>query len=253
MTEREESEPMDYDAYAPRYATAREAVPWVIAPLADAVRRLPVDASVVDIGCGTGNYVIALEAALPGRSYHGFDLSEPMLAVARGRSGRVIWAHGDANERFPYADGACEAAFAIDVIHHITALDVFFREAARILSPRAILIVVTDSEDDIRSRSLTRFFPEILDVELRRYPRIATLHALAENAGLQRHRAVPATGTRVLDAHFLAQLDAKCSSAMRLIPPEAHQRGMDRVREACSRGERWHSCYTVITYIKHAP
>ena len=243
-------EPMDYDTYAEHYAYAREAAPWVVAPLSRAVRKLPLGAAVVEIGCGTGNYVLALAEAFPAYTYHGFDLSDGMLRVARARSARVAWTEGDADVRFPYPDGGCEMAFAVDVVHHITALDVFFREAARILTPGGVLVVVTDSEEDIRARSLTHYFPEILPVELRRYPAIETLHRQAANAGFQLRHVVPAIGTRPLDTRFLGQLEAKCSSAMRLISPEAQRQGMERVRLGSARGEPWHSCYTVITYGK---
>lgn len=241
---------MDYDAYAERYAHTREAVPWVLGPLEGAVRRLPAGAVVVEIGCGTGNYVAALAEALPEYDYRGFDASKGMLAVARARSARIAWTEGNADVRFPYPDAECRLAFAVDVVHHIRALDVFFREAARTLSPGGSLMVVTDSEQNIRERSLTRFFPEILDIELRRYPSVSWLHARAAAAGLDAGPVQPAVGDRVLDSHFVGQLEAKCSSAMRLIAPEAHRRGMERVREASARGERWHSCYTILAYDK---
>lgn len=61
---------MDYGAYAPTYATARWAVPWVLAPLAERVEGLRRGARVLEIGCGTGNYLEALGDRVPERHYH---------------------------------------------------------------------------------------------------------------------------------------------------------------------------------------
>ncbi len=243
-------EPMNYDTYAEHYAYAREAVPWVIAPLLLAARQIPAPATVVEIGCGTGNYILALAETLPELAYQGFDLSAEMLEVARARSTRVAFTQGNADVHFPYPDRGCHLAFAVDVIHHLAALDVFFREASRILTVGGLLLIVTDSDQDLRRRSLTRYFPDVLAVELRRYPGLDVLHDQAAHAGFQVRHVEAAVGTRPLDASFLAQLDAKCSSGMRLIPPEAHMQGMERVRQASARGEEWLSCYTVITYGK---
>jgi SAM-dependent methyltransferase len=237
-------EPMNYDTYAEHYAYAREAVPWIVTPLVRAVRQLPAKATVVEIGCGTGNYIVALADALPDYVYKGFDLSLGMLEVAQARSTRVVFAQGNADVHFPYPDGCCHLAFAVDVIHHIAAPDVFFREAARVLTVGGVLLIITDSEDNLRTRSLTQYFPDVLAADLRRYPPLQTLH----RAGLPVRQVEAAEGTIALDDAFIAKLEAKCSSGMRLISPEAHRQGMERVRQARACGEQWRSCYTVITY-----
>ena len=239
---------LDYDAYAPLYAQTRSAVPWILAPLARAARAVAPGATIVEIGCGTGNYAIALAAAVPGRVYKGFDLTPEMLQVARGRSSAVEWSTGDADRAFPYADGSAALAFAVDVVHHLRRLDTFFDEAARILVPGGHLLIVTDSEENMRRRSLTRFFPEILPIELARYPKLEMLRHAAAAAGLAFQSEELAAGEIPLDDAFIANVAAKCSSAMRLIPPAAHERGMARVRAAAARGETWYSCYTVLAW-----
>jgi len=53
-------------------------------------------------------------------------------------------------------------------------------------------------------------------------------------------------GTHTHD--FLQRLEAKCSSAMRLLEPAAHAAGMMRVRAARQEGRQWLSCYEVLLY-----
>ena len=220
--------PMNYNDYAMKYAHTRWAVPWVLEPLLRETEYLPVNSTVVEIGCGTGNYIIALSNEIPDRNYCGFDLSEEMLKVARTRYSAVEFIQGDAEVQFPFPSTHGELAFLVDVIHHIVNLELLFSEAARILKLDGHLFIVTDSLDNIRSRSLTKYFPEILDIELDRYPSLPLLHQNAEQAGLELLGEDPIEGTINLDETFISKLEGKCSSAMRLIPDEEHQRGMEK-------------------------
>jgi len=69
--------PTDYDAFAPTYAWTRSAAPWVVAPLAQVLTGLAPHAVVIDIGCGTGNYIRALAEGRVDIVYAGFDISRP--------------------------------------------------------------------------------------------------------------------------------------------------------------------------------
>jgi hypothetical protein len=116
------------------------------------------------------------------------------------------------------------------------------------LKPGSRLLLVTDSEDDLHNRSLTRFFPESLAHELARYPKAEDLHSAALGAGLAYGDARAIQGTRAIDNEYIARLALKCSSALRLISDEAHQRGLERVRRAQAAGQLWHSLYTIYCY-----
>ena len=240
--------PTDYDQYAPTYAWTRWAVPWVLEPLAKIAGGLPSGAAILEIGCGTGNYIWALSEGRKDLGYFGFDASEPMLQQARGRGTSVSFALGDAGQAFPFADKTFELAFAVDVIHHVGHLSRFFAEARRTLGRDGRLVIVTDSEETFRRRSLTRFFPEVLAIERARYPSTSSMHAEARRAGFELVSHTPAEGVIALDAGFLARLEAKCSSAVRLLQPAAFAEGMARVRAAAARGESWLSCYDFLVY-----
>jgi SAM-dependent methyltransferase len=242
--------PTDYDSFAPTYAWARSAVPWVTEPLAEIAGSLPAGAAVLEIGCGTGNYIRTLARMRSDLVCSGFDVSEPMLQEARTRKSNVTFVTGDAEQQFPFPDRCISLAFAVDVIHHIESLGRFFAEACRVLVPGGHLVVVTDSEDTLAQRSLIAFFPEILQVELSRYPGIDELHAEAARAGLVLDSRKGAAGRVPLTPEFVAQLEAKCGSSMRLIAAEQHAAGMVRVRVAAERGEQWLSCYEVLHYVR---
>jgi SAM-dependent methyltransferase len=240
----------DYDTYASTYAWTRRAVAWVLQPLSRAADALPAGASVLEIGCGSGNYIRALADNRPDLACVGFDLSEAMLSEARHFGSSVAFIQGDASNVFPFPDKSFELAFAVDVIHHIGDLRRFFEETHRVLVLGGRLAIVTDSESTLKRRSLTAFFPEILPIELARYPSVPLLHDQARQIGFQLVSEEEVWGTVALDGEFLVRLEAKCSSAMRLMKPEAHAAGMERVRAAGAKGEQWFSCYDVLFYTR---
>lgn len=244
--------PLDYNGFAKTYAETRSAVPWVVNPLIREIQMLEPPASILEIGCGTGNYIIELSIKVPGNNYKGFDLSENMLNIARSRTKTVEFTHGNGDIKFPFDDDLFNAAFAVDVIHHIVNYDVFFSECNRMLKQNGIMIIVTDSEDNIRRRSGTKFFPEKLNVELDRYPKIEELNAYAHNNGLNRLSMELAEGYMELDDKHISKIERKHSSSSRLISEEAFQRGLKRVKQAKLRGEKWFSTYTILIYKKKA-
>lgn len=251
-------ESMNYDGYAERYRRNRFAVDWIVAPLRELCRLLAPGDVVLEVGSGTGNYAWALWEQFDELRFHGFDRSTRMLEQAASRASdaarsdraTIEWRRGDADERFPYPNEFAGLVFSVDVVHHLERQHVLFAESARVLEPGAQLAIVTDAPGDLLARSLTRYFPETLEIEQRRYPAPETLDALAEDAGLTPLSRVRTHGELPITADFIRKIDDRCSSALRLLADEAHAAGMRRLKEAAARQERWQSHYTVFLYRK---
>ena len=240
----------NYDDYASEYAHTRYAFNWISKPLIKEASTLPKDSTIVEIGCGTGNYIISLSKQLPYYSYKAFDISEEMLNVAKERSDVIEFSGGNADAAFPYPDNSFDFSFSVDVIHHIENLKTFFKEAVRTLKPGGTFILVTDSEKNIRKRSLSKYFPDILEIELKRYPAIKELCDTAKVFGMELLDINEAEGLIELDDNFVSKLGRKCASSMRIIPNEKHKEGMDRIREGKMKGEKWLSSYSILKFQK---
>jgi SAM-dependent methyltransferase len=132
-------------------------------------------------------------------------------------------------------DGAFDVVFSVDVIHHVADRAAYFREAHRVLTPGGRLCTVTDSEEIIRTRRpLAEYFPETVEAELQRYPRLDALKVLMRQAGFERLREMT-----VEHAYLLTDLEpfrAKAFSSLHLIAPEAFQRGLARLAHALRQG-----------------
>lgn len=79
---------------------------------------------------------------------------------------------GDVGNKFPYENDYFNFVFSVNVLHYIKDLYHCFSESYRILRDRGIILTVTDSEEDIRNRAMSKYFPESVENDLRKYPSI---------------------------------------------------------------------------------
>jgi predicted TPR repeat methyltransferase len=80
--------PALYDLIGNSYARSRRADAAIAQALAEQLSLTPFGAY-LDLGCGTGNYTVALNAM--GGVWSGVDVSEVMLAQARQKSSTIDW------------------------------------------------------------------------------------------------------------------------------------------------------------------
>lgn len=115
------------------------------------LRRVEPEAAVrvLDVGCGTGEQLLALAAALSRAGLTGLDISEPSIrraraaAAARGVAGRISFHAGD---YMAFQDGPFDLILADTVLHAIPAPtgDLFAKLSAD-LAPGALLIYTMPS------------------------------------------------------------------------------------------------------------
>jgi ubiquinone/menaquinone biosynthesis C-methylase UbiE len=243
---------MNYNDFASVYAETRRALPWVLSSLASAVSGLPNESIIVEIGCGTGDYIIALSEKCPSdHEFFGFDLSPEMLKIAgeRGKE-RVEFRSGNANDRFPFPDDFANMLFCMNVVHHLADLERFFEESYRVLKDGGILVIVTESEEDIETCGMIKYFPEAKEIGLKRFPAIDSLTDEANQTGFREFVSGKTSGYVLIDQRFIDRLARKCYSTFWLMTDDAHRRGMQRLEKARSKGEKWFSTFTVLRFEK---
>jgi ubiquinone/menaquinone biosynthesis C-methylase UbiE len=214
------------------YARYRSVHPEVLRQLI-AVAPIGRESRVLEVGCGTGNYICALNDSV-GCACWGIDPSAPMLAQAQGRGSPVTFMHGRAEEMELPAE-SFDLVFSVDVIHHIADRPKAFHQSNRVLRSGGKICVVTDSEEILRTRQpLSIYFPETVAVELARYPAIGRLRTEMRAAGFGR----PSEAT----VEFAAKLEnmdsyrARVYSSLAGISDEAFARGIERMEKALQTG-----------------
>jgi ArsR family transcriptional regulator len=156
---------------------------------AEALPALVDDAwTVADLGCGTGNATEMLAPYV--RKIFAVDREPSMLAAARKRlegKDNVEFVEGGLTG-LPLADGAVNAAMIFLVLHHLEDPEAAVTEAARILAPGGVLLVVDMVSHDRESYRHTMGHRHLgFDEE--------TVSGWGERAGLrtQYHRLRPDT------------------------------------------------------------
>jgi SAM-dependent methyltransferase len=108
------------------------------------VGGLPQGGTVVDVGCGTGTFAIALAAARPDATVMGIDGDRKALALARAKPGaeHVTWQEGLAGD-LTLPDDSADAVVMSLLLHHLqpNAKDVALADARRVLGPGGLLHV----------------------------------------------------------------------------------------------------------------
>ncbi|MBW3163032.1 class I SAM-dependent methyltransferase [Ferrimonas balearica] len=102
---------------------------------------------VLDLGCGSGEYVDALRAR--GAQVTAVDLAEPMVALVKQRFGDDDGVHcyqQDLALGLPMeADGQYDLVLSSLMVHYLEDQHPFFAECARVLKPGGHLLVSTHS------------------------------------------------------------------------------------------------------------
>ncbi|MBR9923250.1 MAG: class I SAM-dependent methyltransferase [Bacteroidetes bacterium] len=131
----------------------------------------------LDIGCGTGNYTIALMEK--GLAVTGMDPSDRMLETAQKRNPNGRWLKGTA-EQIPMPDSSVDGALASLTIHHWSDLRAAFQEIKRVLKPGSPLVIFTSSPRQMNGYWLNHYFPSMLEDSIQQMPAVdIVLDALA--------------------------------------------------------------------------
>jgi ubiquinone/menaquinone biosynthesis C-methylase UbiE len=125
--------------YDPMMALTMREGTWRPRLLSAVTEALPRGGRVLDVGCGTGTFAIALAAARPDATVVGVDGDPEALAIAAGKTGAaaVTWRQGLATGLDGEGDGGADAVVLSLVLHHLMpgAKRAALAEARRVLRP----------------------------------------------------------------------------------------------------------------------
>ncbi len=194
--------------------------------------------SVVNVGAGTGSYephdreVIAVE---------------PSPVMIAQRPPEAATAIEGVAESLPLTDKSVDAAMGVLTIHHWSDLDAGLAEMRRV-ARRRIALLTLDTDVSAETWIIKDYFPDAGELDRQLMPSMATLESKLPGATI---KAVPVPRD-CRDGFAIAcwnrpelLLDPevrRASSTWHRVPPEATERGVERLRADLESG-RWDEKY----------
>jgi ubiquinone/menaquinone biosynthesis C-methylase UbiE len=211
---------------ASRYDQLRP--PPSASPLAEAIAREGILAGkrVLDVGCGTGNGMVALAADF-GCRVAGVDPSPEMLERARLKLPGAQLSVGTA-EDLPFADGAFEGATMVSVVHHLDRGRAF-PEIHRVLAAGSRFVTADMHPDAFSDWWAAPFFPSGVGRQRNRFPHPEDAVAELRAAGFASSWWLPLPITRRFSREEgLERLRGRAYSTLDLLTEDEYRAGLER-------------------------
>jgi ubiquinone/menaquinone biosynthesis C-methylase UbiE len=139
------------------------------------------DSVVLDVGCGTGNFLLELNSL--SQKLVGLDLSTGMLAQAKSKS-RAMLIRGNALF-MPFYEKVFDAAYCIQVLHHILDKSRFINEVYRVLKREGRFVIQSCSHDQLKTFWQYHYFPTALEIDKKRIPDFREIADMLAQAGFK--------------------------------------------------------------------
>lgn len=159
----------EYDALAHRYD--RRWAAYVEDSNRETLKRTPLAPGIhiLDIGCGTGAFPVALNRQQPDTAVIGIDLSERMLHVAASKPdfvGELVCADW---HDLPFRDHSFDLVISVSVLHYLAFPGRALSETRRVLRPGGRLVLTDWCRDFAGCRFMARLLPLLGRAHVRTY------------------------------------------------------------------------------------
>ncbi len=149
---------IDYDRWAQTYDSSRGVNPSVLTPVLEALGP-PSGRSLIDVGCGTGNFAVPLSEA-------GFRVTlcdfSPAMAQHAGAKLPDAWATVADAQHLPFREASFDCIASIKVINHVPDWRAMLRELRRVVRDGPAVLVHATTET-IEANWVSEYIPSLRD------------------------------------------------------------------------------------------
>ena len=220
---------IDYGNISENYSICRNASPAVVNHILENIKNKNIK-EILEIGCGTADYLYALSQQLRCDSY-GFDNSESMINEANKKNPGLNLTINDLHNSFDYDNDFFDLVYSIDVIHYVKDINHYFEEIKKVLNKDGVVLTVTDSREDLENRTITKYFPESLEIEKKRYPSVYKIIEKMKSIGFKGIEITHTEKEHKMSEETFQKFKSKAFSAIRLISEESFDKGIKKIKE----------------------
>ncbi len=221
----------DYEAIASHYDEDR--AHWRIASddvIASFIESGVDSLEVLDVGCGTGNYLTAQAGNFAAASirWTGVDQSRAMLAVARGKIvGSVMQASAEA---LPFSSAVFDYVYSSFAFHHFDDKASALDECTRVLGNRGCIRIRNMDPWSMERSWGYVFFPEVREFDERRFWPGWRLEAEIKARGFAVQVAREVTHERHRVDELLVRAERRAISQLAILEDDPFNAGIERLR-----------------------
>jgi SAM-dependent methyltransferase len=214
----------DYSKIAERYDKDRPLSSDISVLKIIGYGKIEDECQVLDIGCGTGRYPLAIHNS-KNCLICALDPSPEMLnkALQKDESYDINWILGD-GQHLPFKRYTFECVYMTMVIHHIEDKKKAVQEIYRTLKTRGRCVILTGSHVRLRKQVL-RGFRGFIDIDVKRFPTIPYLRKTMRDVGYSviHHYPIERPEYQQID-DFLEKVRNKYVSTLTLLSDDVFER-----------------------------
>jgi ubiquinone/menaquinone biosynthesis C-methylase UbiE len=232
---------VDYDQIAAQYDSQPYRSKAVDADLLAFLAERPAQApppAILDIGCGTGNQLVANRAALPQALMVGVDPFAGMLRQGSRKDATILWVQAD-GAALPFPDESFEFITNQFSFHHVERKATMLAEIWRVLGPGGRFVMTNIAPREMLTWAYYRYFPAALAHDLRDFPSQEALRELMTQAGFQQVALTTQENTFQQPLHEFIQTVRRrdtCSQLLTILPEE-YQAGLHRLETELAQSQ----------------
>ena len=231
-----------YDAQPYRH---KEVDPHVLAFLHEhpAVDRSRL--AILDLGCGTGNQLVANRSALPYACLVGLDLSYGMLMQARRKGQDILWVQADSSH-LPFPEACFDVITNQYALHHVRSKRAMLTAVWHLLRAGGRFVLTNITPHEMGGWIYYRYFPAARAVDFRDFLAPDAMVSILQQIGFHQIMCARQQTNTMQDLQGFweaVQRRDTCSQLL-TIPEQAYRAGLRQI-EADLR----HGCREVPTEV----
>lgn len=215
----------NYEKMAQFYEQTRDIDPFIYLTVSFLL-ELNQEDTLLDFGCGTGNYLKQFFKNYKMKVY-GIEPSDSMRKIAQNKV-YTKNIHKGNHKYLPFEDEKFNKIYCIDVIHHIRSLDLFFQNLLRVAAPNAKFCICTESFSQLKEKYWIKYFPNILTIDFCRFHLIEDIVKIGEQNGWTYYKTLSIENKIVapISSHFMECVYKKTLSVFQFISNEEYEEGL---------------------------